>query len=101
VEVSSNFTLQPFFPREIAPCTHWLGDCAGPITGVVAAEKRKPVALPGIEPQFLGFIAGSLVRYRPIIYFKRKKIVSLGAYQKAGSGRGSIFTSLVILRRHH
>jgi hypothetical protein len=55
MEVSSNFTLQPFYPQgnsSLYPLVRRIG--VGPITGMVTAEKRKSVALPGIEPQFLG-----------------------------------------------
>jgi hypothetical protein len=71
----------------------------GPITAVDAGKKRISVALPGIEPRFLGFIAGRVVKY--ITYLERKKVVSLGAYHKAVSCRGRSVTSVLIHRKHH
>jgi hypothetical protein len=71
----------------------------GPKSGVDAVEKRISIALPAIEPRFLGFIPGSLVKY--ITYLERMKAGSLGAHRKPGSCRGRSFTSVIIHRKHH
>jgi hypothetical protein len=47
-----SFKPLPLYPEEMAPGTHWIGDCVGPRADMNCSRKRKSFPQPGIEPQF-------------------------------------------------
>jgi hypothetical protein len=49
----STSLLGRFTPEERAPGTHWIGGWVGLRTGLEDAEKRKLLAIPGLEPTAL------------------------------------------------
>jgi hypothetical protein len=54
-----------FTPRKRAHGTHWIGGWLDPIAGLDDVEKKKFLALPGLELQPLGRPARSPSLYRP------------------------------------
>jgi hypothetical protein len=43
--------LRTFYPEERAPGTHWIRGWVGSRAGLDTVEKRRYLALPGIEPR--------------------------------------------------